>query len=334
MRGARQILGVPPGRAGALVDNVTNAFRPATTRRARMKRASANLLLTGVALIWGSAFVAQSLAMAHLGPMAFTGVRFLIGALVVAPLAWREWRHLRAREHTFNREDGAWVVGLGLLLCLGAALQQVGIISTTVTNAGFLTALYVPLVPMLGWWWLGRRPHAALWPASLGCLLGTWLLSGAGSVSLRTGDLWVIASALPWAVHVLFVGRVAERMAAPFLVACGQFVVCGLASLAWAAATEPLELARLLAAAGPLAYTGIVSVGIGFTAQVVGQRSAPAADAAIIMSAETMFAALFGALMMGDRLTPAGWAGCTLILACILAVQLVPSPAATAPARA
>jgi drug/metabolite transporter (DMT)-like permease len=297
-----------------------------------MTRIQANLLLVVVALIWGSAFVAQSTAMAHVGPMTFTGLRFLIGAAVVLPFALREWRFLRSRQLTPDRADAMQITGLGVLLWLGAVMQQVGIIGTTVTNAGFLTALYVPLVPLLAWWWLGRRPHASVWPASVGCLLGTWMLSGAGQVSLQTGDLWVIASALPWAVHVLFVGRVADRMAAPFLLACGQFLVCGLVSLIWAGVTEPLAVEGLHAAARDIVYTGVVSVGIGFTAQVIGQRNTAAADAAIILSAETVFAALFGYALMGDRLTPAGWAGCALILACILLVQLLPMLRPAAPA--
>lgn len=289
-----------------------------------MTRVQANLLLLVVALIWGSAFVAQSTAMAHVGPMTFTGLRFLIGAAVVLPLALREWRFLGARQLRPGRGDALQIAGLGGLLWLGAVMQQIGIIGTTVTNAGFLTALYVPLVPLLAWWWLGRRPHASVWPASIGCLVGTWMLSGAGQVQLQTGDLWVIASALPWAVHVLYVGRVADRMAAPFLLACGQFLVCGLVSLAWAAASEPVSAAALSAAARDIAYTGIVSVGIGFTAQVIGQRNTAAADAAIILSSETVFAALFGYALMGDRLSALGWSGCALILACILLVQLLP----------
>jgi drug/metabolite transporter (DMT)-like permease len=289
-----------------------------------MTRVQANLLLLVVALIWGSAFVAQSTAMAHVGPMTFTGLRFLIGAAVVLPWALREWRFLGARQLRPGRGDALQIAGLGGLLWLGAVMQQIGIIGTTVTNAGFLTALYVPLVPLLAWWWLGRRPHASVWPASVGCLVGTWMLSGAGQVQLQTGDLWVIASALPWAVHVLYVGRVADRMAAPFLLACGQFLVCGLVSLAWAVASESVSAAALGAAARDIAYTGIVSVGIGFTAQVIGQRNTAAADAAIILSSETVFAALFGYALMGDRLNALGWSGCALILACILLVQLLP----------
>jgi drug/metabolite transporter (DMT)-like permease len=113
-------------------------------------------------------------------------------------------------------------------------------------------------------------------------------------------------------------------MAAPFLVACGQFFVCGLLSLLWACVMEPVRLAGLQAAAGPIAYTGVLSVGVAFTAQVVAQRYAHASDAAIILSAETLFAALFGYVLMGDRLSPAGLAGCGLILASMLVIQLLP----------
>jgi drug/metabolite transporter (DMT)-like permease len=290
----------------------------------KLSRFQADGLLLLVALIWGSAFVAQNWGMASVGPMTFTGVRFLIGALVVLPLAWREHRALRVRRMSLNRSDAMAIAGLGGLLCAGAAMQQIGIISTTVTNAGFLTAVYVPLVPLCGWALLGERPHALVWPCALACLLGTWLLSGAGSVAFNRGDAWVLASALPWTLHVLLVGRVAERLHAPFAVACGQFVACGLAALAVGAVTETTTVAGLGQAWAAIAYTGIVSVGIGFTAQVVGQRWTQPADAAIVLSSETLFAAGFGAVLMGDRLGPAGWAGCAVMLVSIVLVQLLP----------
>lgn len=289
-----------------------------------MTRLNANLLLIVIALIWGSAFVAQSQGMADVGPMTFTGVRFLIGALVVAPLMWREWRALKARGLALNRDDGAKILGLGLLLTMGAAMQQIGLLSTTVTNAGFLTALYVPLVPLLSWLLLREPPHWSVWPAASGSLIGTYLLSGAHSLSINVGDIWVMASALPWAVHVLLVGRVADKMAAPFLVAGGQFLVCGLVSLGWAAVVEPITLSGLEAAAWPIVYTGVLSVGVAFTAQVIAQRYAQAPDAAIILSSETLFAAAFGYLLMGDRLGTTGLLGCALIFACLLLVQLAP----------
>jgi drug/metabolite transporter (DMT)-like permease len=290
-----------------------------------MSRVQANLLLIVIALIWGSAFVAQSHGMKHLGPMAFTGVRFLIGALMVTPLMWLEWRGLQRKQRPLRRVDGAKIAGLGGLLLLGAAMQQIGIVSTTVTNAGFLTALYVPLVPVLGWLLWRHLPHWSVWPAALACLAGAFLLSGAERLEIGVGDLWVICSALPWAFHVVLVGRVADRMEAPFLVAGGQFAVCGLLALAWALVMEPVSWAALQAAAWPLVYTGVMSVGIAFTAQVVAQRYAHAADAAIILSSETLFAALFGYYLMGDRLGPAGLLGCALIFASMLAVQLIPA---------
>ena len=289
-----------------------------------MSRTQANLLLLIVALIWGSAFVAQSHGMANLGPMTFTGVRFLIGALVVAPLMWIEWRNLQRLAQPLQPRDGFKIAGLGCLLLLGAALQQVGIMSTSVTNAGFLTALYVPLVPVLGWLLWRQLPHWSVWPGALACLGGAYLLSGASTLAISSGDWWVIASAMPWALHVLLIGRVADRMAAPFLVAGGQFVVCGVLALAWSLAYEPMNWASLQAAALPLGYAGILSVGVAFTAQVVAQRYAHAADAAIVLSAETLFAALFGFLLMGDRLNATGIAGCVLIFASMLGVQMLP----------
>jgi len=289
-----------------------------------LPRWQSGALLLLAALIWGSAFVGQSWGMSGVGPLTFTGVRFALGALVVAPLAWRESSALRATGHGLGRREIAWVVLLGLLLCIGVVMQQIGLIETTVTNAGFLTALYVPLVPLLAWLFQRQLPHWSVWPAALGCLVGTWLLTGASTLALNNGDLWVLASALPWAVHVLLVGQVANRLRGAYRLACGQFAVCALVSLVLGLASEPISLEGLRLAAGAIAYTGVLSVGVGFTLQVVGQRHAHPADAAIILSSETVFAALFGAWLMGDRLAPSGVAGCLLILACILLVQWLP----------
>ncbi|UXH76559.1 DMT family transporter [Roseateles amylovorans] len=291
-----------------------------------MTRIQANLLLTLIAMIWGSAFVAQAHGMDSIGPMMFTGVRFLIGALVVLPLILRERRtaRLSPTARPLTRSDAFKIMGLGLLLTLGAALQQIGIKFTTVTNAGFLTALYVPLVPLLGWALLRHWPHWSVWPGAVACLVGAFLLSGAHELNISLGDAWVIASALPWAVHVLLVGQVADRMNSPFLVAGGQFLFCGVVALAWALCLEPWSWEGIQAATGPLLYTGVLSVGVAFTGQVVAQRYAHAADAAIILSSETLFAAIFGYVLMGDRLNAAGLLGCALILGAMLLIQLLP----------
>ena len=291
-----------------------------------MNRLQANLLLTAIAIVWASAFVAQAEGMKTLGPVAFTGVRFLLGALVVLPLAIWEWRR-RPSLALPPLATRRWLpvsLGLGVLMGLGAVMQQIGIVSTTVTNAGFLTALYVPLVPIFSMLLLREPPHWSVWPGGLACLVGAFLLSGAHDLVLQPGDAWVIASAIPWALHVLFIGRVADRLAAPFLVACAQFAAVGVLNLLWAFAFEPFTWAQVQACAGPIAYTGLVSVGLAFTAQVVAQRYAEAADAAIILSSETVFAALFGAWLLGERLDGQGLLGCALILGALLAVQLLP----------
>ena len=291
-----------------------------------MSRLRANLLLTAIAVIWASAFVAQNLGMQAIGPVAFTGIRFLLGALVVLPVAVWEARR-RPAQGLAALAPRDWLLpsaGLGLLLGLGAVLQQIGIAGTSVTNAGFLTALYVPLVPVAGLLLLREAPHWSVWPGGLACLVGAFLLSGAHTLQLNAGDAWVIASALPWALHVLFVGRVADRLHAPFRVACAQFTVVGLGNLAWALGFESFTLAQVQQAGGAIAYTGILSVGLAFTAQVVAQRAAAAADAAIILSSETVFAAMFGAWWLGERLDTQGWLGCGLILGALLAVQLLP----------
>ena len=289
-----------------------------------LTRTQANILLLLVALVWGSAFVAQARGMDGVEPFTFTGLRFLLGVCVVAPLALRDWRKIQARTVQPARQDMVGILGLGLLLTLGAVFQQIGMLYTTVTNAGFLTALYVPLVPLLSWGLLHLRPHWSTWPTSLGCLLGTWLLSGGNGLSIGLGDTWVIASSLFWGLHVLYVGRIADRIGGPYLVACGQFLVAGVVCTLWAVAYETITLEGLRTALVPILYTGILSVGFAYTGQVVAQRYAGAADAAIILSAETLFAALFGYLMMGDRLNAMGVAGCVLIFVCIIAVQLAP----------
>ncbi len=317
------------GKAPVEVSPVAQGGTPEPAPHVPLTRARANLLLLLVALIWGSAFVAQAIGMRSLGPFTFTGLRFALGAAVVAPFAWREWKSLAAQGRQPKRRDALHVGLLGTLLFLGAAMQQIGMLSTTVTNAGFLTALYIPLVPLFAWLALRQLPHWTVWPAALGCLGGTWLLAGpqglhAGGSAPSAGDWWVVASSVPWALHVLLVGRAANRLQGAMVVATGQFVACGALALLTGLATEPLTVAGIRLALGAIVYTGVLSVGVGFTLQVVAQRHARAADSAIVLSSETVFAALFGAIFMGDRLGATGFAGCALILACVLMVQLQP----------
>lgn len=289
-----------------------------------MSRSVANALMLLVALIWGTTFVAQQLGMAHVGPLTYTGVRFLLGALFVLPLALREYGRLQARGLRIDRTDWLAWCGLGVLLFLGAVLQQIGIMGTTVSNAGFLTALYVPLVPILAWLVDRQAPHAAVWPASVGSFIGTFMLSGGRFDTLTVGDYWVIASTFFWAAHVLWVGRVASRKGVPVMVAVSQFVVCGVLSMLVALFTEEIALEGIVAAMPAILYGGLLSVGIAYTLQVVAQRHAPATDAAILLSSEILFAAMAGALYLGERLSFIQLMGGVVIFVCILAVQLAP----------
>lgn len=290
-----------------------------------MRRLHANLLLLLAALIWGVTFSIQQMAMEHIGPVLFTGIRFVLGALVVLPFALKEQRTRRADgAATLERTVLPWLVMTGSALFLGALLQQFGIAATTVANAGFLTALYVPLTPILAFLVLRQTPHPAIWPAAAACLGGAYMMSGGVLDDISDGDAWVIAGALFWATHILLVGYVSKRTQMPLTVACIQFIVCGILGLLWGGVSETLTMDGLLASAPMVVFTGVVSVGVGFTLQVVAQRHTPAPDASVILSAETVFAALAGAVILGEQLGVLEISGGALILCGVLAVELLP----------
>lgn len=322
-----------------------------------LSRLRASLLLLLVAFIWGSAFVAQKTAFPEagsegggdpeLGPLAFTGLRFLLGALIVLPFALREGR--RATTSGAGPMPRRWVVafgGVGVVLFLAAWTQQIGIIGTSVTNAGFLTAVYVPLVPVLGLALFRQPVRPIIWFGALGSLTGAWFLTGAAGVglsALSAGDLWVLVSALFWALHVILVGQSMARLPRPLTLATVQFAACALLGCGAAALLEPTTLAGLGAVWPELLYAGGLSVGVAYTLQVVAQRHTPPAAAALILSTEMVFAALAGAVALGERLAPGQWIGAALILASILVVEVSaavagrrrgPGPAASHPDRA
>lgn len=289
-----------------------------------MNRLQANLILLLAAMIWGSSFVAQQVGVGELKTLTFTGCRFLVGALIVLPFAVRQYKRVNSQERKFVPSDWTGILLIGCVLFVAAALQQHGILRTTVTNSGFLTALYVPLVPVIGFVFLKRKVHFAIWPASICCFIGTYILSGAQEVALVAGDLWVISSTLFWAVHVILVGIFASRTRAPLVLAAFQFSVCGILGLVLGFVFEAPRLDQIVGALFGILYVGIFSVGMAFTLQVVAQRYTGAADAAIILSSETVFAALGGILFLGERLSLVQLSGATLILVSILGVELLP----------
>ncbi|WP_337995827.1 DMT family transporter [Oleispirillum naphthae] len=289
-----------------------------------MRRLYANLLLLTAALIWGVTFSIQQMAMRHIGPITFTGLRFLMGAAAVLPFALAEARAKRRNGWRLEPAALPWLALTGSVLFSAALLQQIGIAGTSVANAGFLTALYVPLTPILGFLVLRHAPHPAIWAAAAACVAGAYLMSGGALDTLREGDAWVLAGSVFWACHILLIGAMTARLGAPFVISCVQFAVCGALGTVWGLTGEPFHWGMAVAAWPMLAFSGLMSVGVGFTLQVVGQRHTPAADASIILSGETVFAAIAGAILLGERLSPLELQGCALILGGVLAVELLP----------
>lgn len=286
-----------------------------------MTRIQANLVLLLTAAIWGAAFVSQNLAMKSMGPLWFVGIRFVIGFLVVLPFALRENRK------AVTPLDARTVMAYGLCgvaLLAGAITQQIGMLTTTVTNASFLTGLYVIIVPVLSVLVLRRLPHWIVWPAALMALTGIFYLAGGELSALVVGDFWMILCAFCFGTQVLLVGIFMAGSDRPLALSAVQFLVTGLGALAIAVAIEPVTWGGLVEAMPHLLYSGIVSSGIAYTLQVVGQRWTTAPQAAIFLASESLFGAFFGALILGERIALLGYVGCGLIFLAMLLVEIVP----------
>lgn len=286
-----------------------------------MTRIQANLFLLMSGAIWGAGFVAQSTAMESIGPMWFIGLRFAIAAAVAAPLAL--WEHRKA-ERPIPASGLRSFLWIGLALFAGAMTQQLGLLTTSVTNSGFLTGLYVVFVPILTVVFLRRKPHWVIWPAAGMALLGIFLLSGGTLAGLNNGDFLTIICAVFWALQVLLVGIFVGSTGRPMLLCVVQFTVCAVLGCVAGAMFEPLDMTAITNALPEILYAGFFSSGIGFICQVVGQRYTTAPQAAIFLSSEALFAALLGVLLLGESITTIGYIGCATIFAAMLIAEIVP----------
>ncbi len=286
-----------------------------------MTQTRANLLLLFAGLIWGLGFVAQSTAMENIGPLTFIGLRFIVATAAVLPFALRETA--RASKPLTSSDYKAFAI-LGSMLFSGMVLQQTGLLTTSVTNAGFLTGLYVVLVPLLGVLLFSQWPHPVVWVSAVFSLTGIFLLSGGSLDGFSQGDWLMIAGAVFWALQGLFIARYALRIGRPITMACIQFAVVAVAGLAAALTFEQIEWHAIQAAAPEILFTGMFSSGVAFTLQAIGTRYTSAPQAAIFLSSEALFAALFGAILLGERLPVIGLAGCALIFLSMLMVEIVP----------
>jgi drug/metabolite transporter (DMT)-like permease len=283
----------------------------------------ANAILLVSAGIWGFAFVAQRIGMEYVGPFLFNGVRFALGCLTLVPV-WYLTSRRRSGEQAAPPASGARLIGggclAGLALFAGSSFQQVGIVYTTAGKAGFITGLYVVLVPILGLLWK-QRVGAGGWTGAALAIAGLYLLSVREGFRLDYGDLLVLISAFFWAVHVLLIGWLSRKLDVVAL-ALIQFGVVSVLSTLVAVPFETISLAAVKQATIPILYGGIMSVGIGFTLQVVAQRHARPNVAAILLSLEAVFAALGGWMILGEVLPLRGIVGCALMFAGVVTSQL------------
>lgn len=290
----------------------------------RVLRADWLLLLT--AAIWGCAFVAQRSGMRYVGPFTFNGLRFLLGACALIPLIIYRNRRYGTQSvgpPFFSLEFMKKGLLIGIVLFCGASLQQIGMVFTTAGKGGFITGLYVILVPVIGLF-LGHRLGWSGWTGAILATSGMYLLSVTESLTIEAGDLWVLASAFFWASHVLILGWLSPQMDTIKL-ACAQFFVCAVLSLATALITESISICGIGAGMIPILYGGLMSVGIAYTLQVVAQKDAPPAHASVILSLETVFAAISGWILLDEVLSFRTLIGCGLMLAGMLLVQLWPA---------
>ncbi len=294
-----------------------------------------DLLLLLAAFFWGTTFVAQRLGMEHVGPMTYNALRFAVGALTLVPVILALHRNV-GWIGVPNAMHRVWGPGLphqtgyrfllyggvlaGLALFGGASMQQIGLVYTTAGKASFITSLYVVLVPIAGLF-LGQRCGWAVWLGAGLAVAGLYLLSITESFTIARGDLFILIGAFFWTIHVLLIGYLAQR-ANPIGIAWIQFVACSVLSLLAAVPFETITLPGIRAATLPILYAGIFSAGVAFTLQVIGQRTSPPAHAAIVMSLETVFAALSGYLILHERLTPRDLAGCAVMFTGLIVVQL------------
>jgi len=283
-----------------------------------MSRFQADILLLFTAFIWGVAFLFQKSATAHVGPLTFLALRGLIAFLALAALALREGR--RASSPARSDFYLTCVAG-GVAFLIAGWLQQAGLETASVTNTGFLTALYVVLTPLIVLCWSGKMPNPLVWPAVGMSALGTWLLGGGGLSAFSLGDIMVAISAFFWAVQVVITAA-ATRYRRPIGFTALQFGIVALLAALAALALEPLSLAALRAAAVDIAFVGLFSSALTFTLLTIAMQHTPPSEAAIIVGTETLFAATAAYLLLGERLSALGWVGAALILGASLMVQL------------
>ena len=279
-------------------------------------------MLVLTAFIWGTAFVAQSVGMDYLGPFTFNGVRSIIGGIALLPcIAFLNKLNGAAGKTQGSKKDlitGG--ISCGLLLFAASSLQQMGIQYTTAGKAGFITAFYIVIVPVLGIF-LKKKTGWKVWSAVVLALLGLYFLCITEKFSIGKGDILIFICALVFSVHILVIDYFSPKVDGVKM-SCIQFFVCGIVSLPFMFVLETPKVGSMFAGIVPLLYAGVLSCGVAYTLQIVGQKNVNPAIASLILSLESCFSVLAGWLVLGERLSVRESAGCVLMFAAIILAQL------------
>lgn len=279
----------------------------------------ANTLLLITAAIWGFGFVAQVMGMNYLDPYAFIGLRFLLGAVSLIPVIYFVHKRMPF-EVTNKRELWLGCAVLGVILFIAGSLQQVGLLYTTASNAGFITGTYMVIVPILGLI-LKYQTGVNTW---LGCFLaafGLYLLSVKEGLTMGYGDGLQLLGAVFWAAHIMAIDHFIKRSPA-LLLAFGQFLMCGILALCVSSVLETTTFEAVANAVNVLIYAGIITVGVAYTLQVVAQNDTKPTHAAIILSLEAVFGAVGGAVLLDEALSQREMLGCAIMLCGMIVSQV------------
>ncbi|MGJ8529003.1 DMT family transporter [Maritalea sp.] len=286
-----------------------------------MSRSTATALLIVATIIWGSAFIAQKSAMDAMEPLTFLAARYLLGGILILPLAIWETRRV---NKPITRQGWKLIGILLFAFFFGSWLQQIGLLTASVTNTGFLTGFYVFFVPVLMVVFAKAKLHRLIWVAAALAFSGLFLLSGGKVDNFVIGDYFVLASSFFWALYVFNLGSAASITQRPITVSAIIFLVGGTISALGAAGTETITLEGLQIGWVEILYAGVLSTAIGFTLHTISQQHVPTANAALILSMESLFAALGAAIILGERLEPTGYIGVLLIFSAIILAEAGP----------
>ena len=282
------------------------------------------LLLLG-SVIWGAAFVAQRVGMDHLGPFSFNGIRMLLAGIVLIPVAAFLDRKKEPGVRPDPKDQRKAGLLCGVLLFVASSLQQMGLVTTTAGKAGFITALYVVLVPVAAWLLFRKNPGRIIWLGVVLAVFALYLLCmpAGGGFTLQSGDLLVLGCAVAFTGQILCVDYYAPKVSGVKL-ARDEFLVTGALSMVIAVFTETITWAGVREALIPILYAGLMSGAVAYTLQIVGQRDTDPTVASLIMCLESVFATLSGALILGEKMTVRETVGCILMFVAVILAQLSP----------